>query len=239
MVLGSINASKLAGVAALAAGLVMASWSVASAETIIATEAGNAGAGADAPPGDITELFSSANGQLCSTNENQFSCNGSEIVNDSLLSASTIASINSGTPVSFGVNLCDDVTNCALIPAGGTSTSSISDQLYVSISNFDGNNATLSWCWDSDLEPNVVVCNLTGATGAPTLTANFVNVQEVTGGFDDLTSLFTSGNGPFAAGAWNIQALSDAPEPITLSVFGAGLLGAVAMRRRRKAKVSA
>jgi hypothetical protein len=222
-------------VGAAGALLVMGSWSVAYAapvgQTVTATEYGNAGAGTDAAPGDLTALYENG-ALLCQTNENTSACGGGTIVSDSFLSASTIASINSGTPVSFGVNLCDDLTNCALFPTSST----ISDQLYVTVSNNDGNSAFLNWCWDSDLEPNNVICNTTGANGGPTLTSNFDNVLETTG-FMDLTSYFTSGTGPFA-GAWNVQALSDAPEPLTLSVFGAGLLGAVAMRRRRKAKAS-
>jgi len=39
---------------------------------------------------------------------------------------------------------------------------------------------------------------------------------------------------PFGGGGAYLQAVSAVPEPVTLSIFGAGLLGAAAMRRRKK-----
>jgi hypothetical protein len=47
----------------------------------------------------------------------------------------------------------------------------------------------------------------------------------------------TGGNGvDLVVYAGNIPVRANVPEPITLSIFGAGLAGAVAMRRRKKAK---
>jgi len=177
--------------------------------------------GLDAPLPDTTVLTDSVVGQLCSADENAADCVGTPYqVANGLVSASTLATLaNEGTVV-FGVALCDDITNCA-----GT----LSDQLYLSVTRFNADQVTLNWCWDSDLDPNINICqtNITGVTP--------INIQEVNGVMD-LTSFFTGEGGPLAAGAWNVSVLSDAavPEPITISLFGAGLVGAAAMRRRKK-----
>ena len=181
--------------------------------TVFGTELGG---GFDKPPGDTTVLTDSVVGQLCSANENLTDCVGTPYAVPSTLIGSAFQ--GGGT---FGVNLCDDVSNC---------DATLSDQLYLSVGapNTDGFQL-LSWCWDSDLDPNINICQNNVAVGNP------IDIQEVDGVMD-LTSLFTGEGGPLAPGAWNVSVLSDAvvPEPITIALFGAGLAGAAALSRRRK-----
>ena len=53
--------------------------------------------------------------------------------------------------------------------------------------------------------------------------------------YDDPTNLVENYNGDYFSSSFVLSAV---PEPITLSLFGAGLAGAAAMRRRKKAKLA-
>jgi hypothetical protein len=134
--------------------------------------------------------------------------------------------VNGGT---FGVNLCDLLgATCAL--SGADPNNTISDQLYLQVGaqNAAAGTNSLLWCWDSDLEPNVNICQ------NQITVANPMQVLEPAFGFIDLTQLFAGPSGPLAAGQWTIRAESEVPEPSSLFLVVSGLaIGALCLRKRR------
>ena len=133
---------------------------------------------------------------------------------------------NGGT---FGVNLCDVIgTTCGL--DGRNANNTISDQLWLQVGAQNATAATnsLLWCWDSDLEPNVNICQ------DQITVANPVQVLEPAFGFTDLTQLFTGPTGPLAAGQWSVSAQSEIPEPASLFLLSSGLVVIGALRLKRK-----
>lgn len=84
---------------------------------------------------------------------------------------------------------------------------------------------------NNDAPPGTGLLDL-GGIGFTTATEN-VNLYFALGftGYSDITGPLNQSNPIFSDfGTFTLQA----PEPLTLSVFGAGLAGAVAMRRRKK-----
>jgi hypothetical protein len=164
-------------------------------------------------------LVSPANptGAVCTTaNENATACFGTPYdVSSNLIGATFRAA--GGT---FGVNLCDDLPNCA---------PTLSDQLFLQVGaqNAATNTNSLTWCWDSDLEPNVNICQNQIAV------ANPIQVLESHIGAMDLTPLFTSPGGPLAAGQWVVRAESDVPEPASIFLLG-GVVAICASRLRKR-----
>jgi hypothetical protein len=187
--------------------------------------------------GDITSAFDTGHGPVCGTeNEDITGCFGTAYpVDPSFL---TPAAAANGAVV--GVNLCDGLATdprCRL--DGGDPNNTISDQLYLQVGAAAGGaNPTLTWCWDSDLQGS-------GPEGSPgginvcqdqitVPSANLFTVQEPSFGTVDLTSFFTAPNGPLAGGGvWQVTALSEVPEPATLSILAVSLLGMGAYRRLR------
>jgi len=171
-------------------------------------------------------LVSPANptGAVCATaNEDITACFGTAYnVSSALISSTFVA--NGGT---FGVNLCDVLgTTCGL--DGRNAANTISDQLWLQVGPQNAGTNSLLWCWDSDLEPNVNICQ------DRITVANPMQVLEPLGGFTNLTSIFTGPNGPLAAGQWTIQAQSEVPEPSSLFLVVSGLaIGALCLRKRR------
>ena len=191
--------------------------------------------------GDITSAFDTGHGPVCATaNENQTACFGTSYpVDPSFL---TPAAAANGAVV--GVNLCDGLATdprCRL--DGRDPNNTISDQLYLQVgAAAAGATPTLKWCWDSDLEGSgpegspggVNICQDTSLGGIAVPAANLFTVQEPAFGTVDLTSFFTAPNGPLAAGQWQVFATSEIPEPASLSILAASLLGMGAYRRLRR-----
>ena len=174
-------------------------------------------------------LVSAANptGAVCATaNEDNTACFGTAYnVSSALIGSAFMA--NGGT---FGVNLCDVLgTTCGL--DGRNTANTISDQLWLQVGaqNAAAGTNSLLWCWDSDLEPNVNICQ------DQITVANPMQVLEPAFGFTDLTQLFTGTSGPLAAGQWTIRAESEVvPEPSSLFLVVSGLaIGALCLRKRR------
>jgi hypothetical protein len=176
-------------------------------------------------------LVSPANptGSVCTTaNENATACFGitydvsSNLINPAFRAAG-------GT---IGVNLCDVVgATCAL--AGTDPANTISDQLYLQVGaqNVAANTNSLTWCWDSDLEPNVNICQ------NQINVANPIQVLESQIGAMDLTALFAGPAGPLAAGQWVVRAQSEVPEPASIFLLG-GVVAICASRLRKRKQVA-
>jgi len=185
------------------------------------------------PGGDLTSATDSDFGSVCPTaNEDHTACFGdpynvsSDLVDPAFRAAGGVV----------GVNLCEVLTStCALDGADPNNT--ISDQLYLSVGAQNGNTNSLTWCWDSDLEPNINICQAQ-ITVPPT---SLFLVLEPAFGFVDLTQFFTAPNGPLTAGDWQILARSESapestPEPgasLLLAASVVGLLG-YGWRRRKQ-----
>jgi len=176
------------------------------------------------PGGDTTSATDSglpAPGAVCATaNEDATACFGtaynvpSSLINPAFQLTGRIV----------GVNLCDVLgTTCAL--DGGNSANTISDQLYLQVGaqTRDATGALVNsvlWCWDSDLEPNVNICQ--DQIQVPI--GNLSQVLEPAFGFTDLTAFFTGPNGPLAGnGVWSVRALSEVPEPASPFLLGSVL----------------
>jgi hypothetical protein len=205
--------------------IVAAALSVgaANAQRVVAATEGIAG-----DPNNPTSATDSGHGAVCTTaNEDQTACFGTAYdVNSNLISAGFRAA--GGT---FGVNLCDVLgATCAL--AGTDPNNTISDQLYLQVGaqNVAANTNSITWCWDSDLENGSVnICQ------NQINVANPIQVLEPASGPTDLTLLFTGPGGPLAAGAWQVQATSDVPEPSAVLLLGSCLAAfAVWAYRKRK-----
>ena len=153
---------------------------------------------------DFTTLTDSVFGVICGpTNEDVTACNVSNPVIYSVPSRY----INPNFVVaggSFGVNMYDDVQLTVL-----------SDQLYLLVGPAVNGMNSLQWCWDSDLEPNVNICQDAFQPQA------FKNLWEYHTGTYDLTSYFTTSPvAVLAPGMWQVTALSESPEPSTFLMFG-------------------
>jgi hypothetical protein len=139
---------------------------------------------------DFTFLTDSVLGQLCNANEDLTACFApAYTVDASLISPAFQA--NGGFA---GVDLND--------PAGSDTPGNLSDQLYLRVTPIvvaPGFN--VQWCWDSDREPNVNICQLPGENGWPGIPTGFTAVQlvEPSFGFVDVTSFFSGTAGPLAA----------------------------------------
>ncbi len=176
-------------------------------------------------PSDFTFLTDSVAGLLCNTNEDLTACFAPAYT----VAASLISLAFQANGGFAGVDLND--------AAGSDTPSNLSDQLYLSVTPVAGAPGfNVQWCWDSDREPNVNICQSPGSNGWPGIPAGFTAVQlvEPSFGFLDVTSFFSGTAGPLAAGQWQILAQSEAPEPTTLFLLGGGLVvGALCLRKRR------
>jgi hypothetical protein len=167
-------------------------------------------------PSDFSFLSDSVVGSLCNANEDQTACFAAAYtVTSSFINPAFQA--NGGAA---GVNLIDS-------PSSDNPTK-LSDQLYLTVSAPLNGLYTLTWCWDSDLEPDVNICPVPAGITP-------LSVTEPLAGFTNFTSIFTGPNGPLAAGQWTIQAQSEAvPEPSLLFVIAGGLVvGALYLQKRR------
>jgi hypothetical protein len=171
---------------------------------------------------DLSTLTDSVFGVICGpTNEDATACNfppnqinysvPSTLINPNLV-------MNGG---SFGVNMWNDPSHTIL-----------SDQLYLLVGPQVGGMNLLTWCWDSDREPNVNICQR--VINPQTLK----DIDEPAFGTMNLTGLFTGTDGPLAPGQWSVTALSESPEPSTwllLATGLGGLRGYVQLRRKKAA----
>jgi hypothetical protein len=117
--------------------------------------------------------------------------------------------------------LCDSFANCDTTN-GRDPTNTISDQLYLSVAAVLGPTgapvaALLTWCWDSDLEPNVNVCQ---DEINPSL-SNLALVLEPTEGPTNVTANLPLLN----QSLWNVVAISETPEPSTWAMMVLGFAG--------------
>jgi hypothetical protein len=180
---------------------------------------------------DFTSAMDSGFGPVCATaNEDLAACFGTPYdVSSALINPAFVA--NGGI---VGVNLCDTLGDtCAL--DGRNTSNTISDQLYLSVGAQNAAAATnsLTWCWDSDLEPNVNVCQ----DQITVSRANLSLVLEPDLGFTDLTRFFVgvdATGGPLLAGAWQVQARSEAPEPDSSLLLAASVVGLIGYGWRRR-----
>jgi hypothetical protein len=178
---------------------------------------------------NFTSLTDSVVGQLClggPANENAAACfTNPYSVGPGLLAGSA----------TVGVQLLDPHGSAALQGCTGSNLvgdQCVSDQLYLrTVANADGSGA-VHWCWDSDLEPGSVnICQ--NAPGGDFSSLVPTNINELPGTMD-LTSFFTAPSGPLAGGGvWQVTAASDVPEPASLLILAASLLGMGAYRRLR------
>jgi len=210
------------GTIAVAAILYMLGAQVGNARLIIAGET------TGRPGGDLTFMTDSglpvgAPPPCATANEDTTACFGTPYsVPTSLIAAASQA--NGGI---VGVDLIDSAAEglCNGAPC-------LSDQLYLSVGPATGganSTNTLTWCWDSDLEPNVNICQ----QQIPVPTSNLFSVAEPAVGFVDLTRFFTGPLGPLAGGgAWQVLAISEVPEPASFTILAASLFGIGAFWRR-------
>jgi hypothetical protein len=171
-------------------------------------------------PSDFSFLTDSIAGLLCNVNEDQTAC----LATPYTVGASFITPGFQGGWV--GVDLLDG--------PGSDNPDNLSDQLYLRVDAVAGVAGvfTLNWCWDSDREPNVNICQNPGFVPPPAGTVP-VQIVERSSGFTDLTQFFTGPGHPLAAGQWTIQAQSETPEPASLSLLGSGLVAVGALRLRK------
>ena len=186
-------------------------------------------------PNNMTSATDSGHGAVCTTaNEDTTACFGTAYnVNSSLINPTFRAA---GGVV--GVNLCDVLgATCAL--SGTDPNNTISDQLYLQVGAAVGGMNSLLWCWDSDLEPNVNICQQQVGAGGTTPFATLVAAQvlEPSFGFTDLTSFFAGPTGPLAAGQWVVRAESEVPEPASVLLFGS-VVAVCALRLRKRKQVA-
>ena len=182
-------------------------------------------------PSDFTFLTDSVEGLLCNANEDQTACFARPYtVASSLISP---AFPNGGFA---GVDLLD--------LSNSDTPNNLSDQLYLNVTPLAGAPGfSVQWCWDSDREPNVNICQLPGPTGTgwPGIPAGFTAVPlvEPSFGFTDLTPFFTGTAGPLAAGQWTIQAQSEAPESASFFLFAGGTVVVALLLRKRRVSAPA
>jgi hypothetical protein len=173
---------------------------------------------------DFTLLTDSVVGLLCNADEDATACFAPAYI----VPASLISTLfpNGGFA---GVDLRD--------VANSDTPNNLSDQLYLNVTPvLVAPGFNVQWCWDSDLEPNVNICQSPGLNGWPGIPTGFNAVQlvEPSFGFLDVTAFFSGAAGPLAAGQWQIRAQSEAPEPTPLFLLGGGLVvGALFLRKRR------
>jgi hypothetical protein len=179
-------------------------------------------------PSDFSFLTDSVVGLLCNANEDVTACFApSYIVAANLISPAFQA--NGGFA---GVDLRD--------AAGSDTLNNLSDQLYLRVTPVSvAAGFSVQWCWDSDMEPNVNICQSPdplGTSGWQGIPVGFTAVQltEPPFGFTDVTQFFTGTAGPLAAGQWQILAQSEAPEPTSLFLLGSALVVAAACLRKRR-----
>lgn len=203
-------------VIAAAAALSLAGTGYASAQlvmhNVLATETSD--------PGAMTSATDSVVGPICATaNEDITACFGPNFAYQVPLAYVT----GFGTE---GVNLCDSFANCDTTN-GRDPTNTISDQLYLSVQRvLDDTGATvaalISWCWDSDLEPNVNICQ-----------------DQINPSLSDLALVLEPPSGPTNVTAdlpllnqrlWSVNAISEVPESSTWAML---MLGFAGYRARR------
>jgi hypothetical protein len=165
---------------------------------------------------DLTTLTDSGFGVICGpTDEDTTACNFPPNQVSYSVASALINPIYVANGGSFGVNMWDDPSHINL-----------SDQLYLLVGPQVNGMNLLTWCWDSDLEPNVNICNVVIQPQV------LKDINEPPFGTMDLTSLFTAADGPLTT-QWTVTALSESPEPSTFLMMGSGLLGLAGVIRRK------